>query len=135
MALRKIGDGILLGLGAGITAGIIFAIINQLMVNMMWGIEAETINNKVEIIEHREVIRNGRTIILGSVKNNSDTNLHTLSVKVDLFDKEGLFVEQCSEYIARLHANTQVNFKIKCKACDSNKTVEHTSYKVYPTGF
>ncbi len=134
MIFKKIGDGLLIGIGAGLTAGIIFAIVSQMMIQQMWDQEADTIERTI-ISDHREVDRNGITVILGTIKNNSENSLRSLTVKADLYDENGTFVKQCSEYVSNLHAYKQSNFEIECKRCDGNKTVEHSSYKIYASGF
>jgi len=131
---KKIGEGFIFGIGAGITAGLIFAFISQMMMQNMWNTEAETIE-KVRIFDHREIIRNGMTVILGTAENNSDNSLRSLMIKADLYDTNGTFVKQCTEYLPTLHAKKKSNFEISCKSCDGNKTVQHSSYKIYASGF
>ena len=127
--LKKIGAGLLLGIGAGISAGLIMTVLSMKMTESLW-IDAETLK-QLSITKDHEVNRNGITVILGNIKNNSDETIRMLKLKVDLFDENGSFVEQCNEYISDLHSGKQTNFKVSCKSCDSNKTVEHTSYKIY----
>ncbi len=131
---KKIGEGFIFGIGAGITAGFIFAFISQMMMQNMWSTEAETID-KVSIFDHHEVNRNGITFILGTAENNSDNSLRSLTIKADLYDENGTFVKQCTEYLSTLHAKKKSNFEISCKSCDGNKTVKHSSYKIYASGF
>ena len=127
--LQKFGSGLFIGIVAGATAGFIFGVLSMVMTQSLWN-DAETLEN-LSITQDREVNRNGRTVILGNIKNNSDETIRMVKLKVDLFDENGTFIEQCDEYISDLHNGKQTNFKVSCKSCDSNKTVEHSSYKIY----
>ncbi len=130
---QKFGSGLFIGMVAGISAGFIFSVILMLLYRPYEN-DAETIE-KLSITQDREVDRNGRTVILGNIKNNSENTMRLLSLKVDLYDKNGTFVDQCTEYLSDLHSGKQTNFKVSCKKCDHNKTVEHSSYKIYAKEF
>ena len=132
--LEKFGSGLFIGIVAGISAGFIFGIISMLMNQSIWSRDAE-IREQATITKDREVTRKGITMILGSLKNNSEDSMRMFKIKADLFDENGTFIEQCSEYISDLDAGKQTHFKIICKSCDSNKTIEHSSYKIYLGGF
>lgn len=118
-----------MGIGTGITAGLVITVLSMKMSESLWT-DTETLK-QLSITKDHEVNRNGITVILGNIKNNSDETIRMVKLKVDLFDKNGTFVEQCNKYISDLHSGKQTNFKVSCKSCDSNKTVEHTSYKIY----
>ena len=126
---QKFGSGLFIGIVSGATAGFIFAVITMQMTSSFWN-DAEVLE-QLSITEDREVNRNGITVILGNVKNSSEETARMVKLKVDLYDENGTFVEQCDEYISDLHSGKQTNFKVSCKHCDNNKTVEHTSYKIY----
>ncbi|WP_428737571.1 FxLYD domain-containing protein [Sulfurimonas sp.] len=131
--LQKFGNGLFIGLIAGITAGFIFAFVSMKMSQSFW-VSAETIE-KLTISEDREVERNGRTVILGNIKNNSNEMVRMYKLKVDLFDANETFIEQCTEFMSTLHSGKQTNFKVCCKNSDNNKTIQHTSYKIYATEY
>ncbi len=130
---QKFGSGLFIGIVAGVTAGIVFAVISMQMTSSLWN-DAETLE-QLSITQDREVKSNGTTAILGNIKNNSKYTIRMVNLKVDLYDENGTFVEQCSEYVSDLHSGKQTNFKVRCKSCDKNKTVEHTSYKIYAAEF
>ncbi len=132
--LTKFGSALFIGIVAGISAGFIFGIISLLMNQSYWTKDAE-IREQATITKDREVTRKGITMILGNLKNNSEDSMRMFKIKADLFDENGTFVEQCSDYISDLDAGKQTHFKIICKSCDSNKTIEHSSYKIYLGGF
>jgi hypothetical protein len=132
--LQKFGSGLFIGIVAGATAGFIFAAIYTAYVQSMWNGDAKLIE-QLSITQDREVTRNGRTIILGNVKNNTEDSIRMFKIKVDLYDANGTYVEQCTDYVSDLHGGKQTNFKVVCKSCESNQTVEHASYKIYAGGF
>lgn len=132
--LKKLGGGLVIGIVAGATAGLIFSVASIAISQSVWRGDAEVIK-QATITNDREVNRNGKTIILGTVKNNSEDSMRMFEIKADLYDENGTFVEQCTEYISNLHGGKQTNFKITCKSCDSNTTIEHASYKIYMGGF
>jgi len=94
------------------------------------GVSGKNID-KVNIVEHHEIVRQNISTFLGTLKNNSEENVRGFKLKVDLFDLNGTFVEQCDKYISMLASKKETNFKIVCKKCDDNKTVEHNTYKIY----
>lgn len=131
--LQKFGSGLFIGIVAGATAGFIFGVLSMVMTQSLWN-DAKTLG-QLSITQDREVNRNGRTVILGNIKNQSEDTIRMFKLKVDLYDANGSFVEQCTEYMSDLHSGKQTNFKVSCKSCDSNKTVEHSSYKIYIDGY
>lgn len=132
--LQKFGSGLFIGIVAGITAGFIFGIISMLLTQSIWNGDAE-IMEQAKIIEDREVNRNGKTIIFGTIQNNSEDMMKMFKVKVDLYDENGTFVEQCENYISDVPGGKKTNFKVLCKSCDSNITAAHESYQVYLGGY
>jgi len=124
-----------IGIGAGLTAGVIVTFLTLYLQDIIFDTREEKVL-MAKITEDREVIRNGTTVILGKVTNTSDEAFRSLSIDADLFDENGTFVEKCHTYVADLYPEKSENFKITCKKnCDSNKTVEHSSYKLMPSGF
>ena len=128
LILKKIADGMILGIGIGISGGIIMSIISNLMYRDIFN-EKEI--EKIQIKEHHEIKRKGISTFLGNLKSNSDKDIRGFQVKVDLYDLNGTLVDQCNEYISTLASQKETNFKVVCKKCDQNKTVEHDTYKIY----
>ena len=90
---------------------------------------------KVVISQHEKVIRNQTLLILGTMENKGEDVVRVPQVEVDLFDKDGKFVDQCSEYIkGSLKPGESRNFKILCSDGKGHPPVEHASYKVRITG-
>jgi hypothetical protein len=129
---QKIGLGILYGIGFGISAGIIYYFISEKMMASVWN---DTNIEKVVITKHEEVKRGETVLVLGTLENKGTESLRVLNIQVDLFDKNGKFVEQCSEYLkGSLRAGESRNFKVSCGGCKDKPVVEHKTYKVRVVG-
>lgn len=125
---QKIGLGLLYGIGFGISAGAIFYFVSERMMAAVWHDEDIA---KVVITKHEKIKRGDSIFVLGTVENQGTNSVRLLNVQVDLFDKNGKFVEQCTEYIkGSIRAGESVNFKVTCKGCKDKPVVEHDSYKV-----
>jgi hypothetical protein len=92
--------------------------------------------DKVLITKHEEVNRDGAVFILGTVQSHASDAVRGLAIEADLFDKDGKFVEQCSEYLkGALGAGESRNFKVACGGCCKDKpVVAHESYKIRVLG-
>lgn len=132
--LKKLGGGLVIGIAAGATAGLIFSVASMAISQSVWRGDAEVIK-QATITNDKEVNRNGKTVILGTLENNTDDSMRMAKLIVDLYDINGTFVEQCTDYISTLHGNSKTNFKVTCKTCENNKTIEHSSYKIYLGGY
>jgi len=131
--IAKIGTGLLYGIGIGVIAGPIYYFTSVKMMDSVWN---EAALQKVSIGKHQEVRRGKNFVILGSVENQGAESIRTLIIQVDLFDKNGQFVGQCSEYmIGALKPHEPRNFQVSCGGSKDDKpVVEHQSYKVYVVG-
>ena len=131
-ALNKIGAGLLYGIGIGVSAGLIMYVISDKMWASAWN---DAALEKVVVSKHEEVKRDQALFILGTVENRGTETVRMPNVEVDLFDKNGKFVEQCSEYIkGGLKPGESRNFKVSCGGCKERPPVEHASYKVRVIG-
>ena len=131
-ALGKIGSGLLYGVGIGLSAGLIMYVISEKMSSSVWN---DAALEKVVVTKHEEVKRDQALFILGTVENQGTETVRMPNVQVDLFDKNGKFVEQCSEYIkGALKPGESRNFKASCGGCKDHPPVEHASYKVRVIG-
>ena len=138
---KSLLSGILAGVGFGITLTII-------LIYDMWAID----NYKAEIIEVlpcsnfkncpskaglsvnilEDRINNNELTVLGEASNTGTVNWKTFKVKVELFDKNNIFIDECIEYIdQRIYPNDKVNFKISCKRSGKIIIKEHSSLKVF----
>jgi hypothetical protein len=131
-ALKKIGTGLLYGIGFGVAAGVIMFVITDKMTASMWSDEGI---EKVKFTKHEEVKRGTSVYILGTIENSASVPIRSLTIQVDLLDKNGKFVEQCSEYIrGTFKAGESRNFKVSCGGCKDKPVVEHESYKLRAVG-
>jgi hypothetical protein len=130
---EKIIVGLLYGIGFGIPAGAIYYYVTD---QMMASVYQESQIGKVVVTKHEEVIRGQNAIILGEVKNQGTDSVRNIAVEVDLYDKNGSFVEQCSTYLrGTIPAGDSRTFKVTCGDCKKDgKVVEHQTYKVRVTG-
>jgi hypothetical protein len=131
-ALQKIGVGLLYGIGIGASFGAITVFMTEQMTASMWN---DAALEKVVVAKHEEVRRDETVFILGTVENRSAEAVRAMSIQIDLFDKDGKFVDQCSEYLrGALKPGESRNFKVSCGACKDRPSVSHASYKVRVIG-
>ena len=130
--LLKIGAGLLYGIGIGIS---MTAITWYMTESMTASFMNEGALENVVITKHEEVTRDGALYVLGTVENRAAESVRVVNVQVDLFDKDGKFVDQCSEYLkGTLKAGESRNFKVSCRGCKQRPAVAHASYKVKVNG-
>ena len=129
--LRKIGIGLLYGIGFGIGA----SVLNTALSQYFWAHNIFSNKGQAEkkllITNHRDIKRNNNIYILGTLENKTDTPVRAFDVQADFFDSNGTFIEQCRTYISTIPASSIYNFKIACDHCGKNPPVNYSSYKVY----
>ena len=71
-------------------------------------------------------------ILLGKIKNDGDIKWTSVSLKVELFDQDGNFIDECSEYISGgVAPNITENFKISCGSnCSKANLDDYHHYKI-----
>lgn len=129
--LRKIGIGLLYGIGFGIGA----SILNTALSQYFWSYNIFSTKGQAEknllITKHRDIKRNNNIYIFGTIENKTGVPVRAFDVQADFFDLNGTFIEQCRTYISTFPASKTYNFKIECDHCDKNPPVNYSSYKVY----
>ena len=126
-ALDKIGTGFLYGIGFGVSVGAIYYFITERMMNAVW---LDVASEKVVITKHEKLNRDSLVLVLGAVENQGTEPARALNIQVDLFDKTGKFVDQCTQYLpGTLRAGESRNFKVSCGGKDK-PVVEHETYKI-----
>ena len=132
---KRIANGLLFGIGFGIAAGLIYYFISESMSEkMMKSFWNEAAVEKVVVTSHEEVKRDDVIYILGTLENRSGESVRSTSVQVDLFDKAGKFVDQCSGHLgSSLKPDEPRNFKVACGSKDK-PVAEHASYKLRVLG-
>ncbi len=140
--LKKLVLGFATGVGFSIALVLVFILSMDLLVGQMY---KETANAADEYLyrqykpeDGKLVVENEKSekdkdgiIITGVVKNTDDVKWSSISLELELFDKDGNFVHECSEYISQsVEPSQQENFKLKCKGCRKTTIPEFESYKL-----
>ncbi|MEN8147385.1 MAG: FxLYD domain-containing protein [Campylobacterota bacterium] len=129
---KKIGSGLLYGIGIGISAGLLVTFIS-----LYFGPTSLFNANKAEknlvITEHRDIKRNDNVYIFGTVENQTDEKVRSFNIQADFFDGNGTFIDQCKLYVSTFPSTKTYNFKISCNYCDKKTPIKYSSYKVYVT--
>jgi hypothetical protein len=133
LGLKRIGIGLLYGIGFGVSAGLIIEYISQRQVASF--MDDEPTLDQVVIGEHEEVTRDRRMFILGTLENRASEPVRRAYIKVDLFDKDGRFLEPCPRFpIGNLKPGETMRFKVPCGGSEEKPVVAHQSYKIYIDG-
>ena len=85
----------------------------------------------LEVYVTKEKIGDGAFVLLGKLENAGEDTWQMISLQADLFDKNGQFIEQCTEYVSQiLRPGDKVNFKVSCRSQKCN-TVDVDGYDSY----
>lgn len=88
-------------------------------------------NAGLAIMSHRPIRRENNLEIVGVVENNGTDTWQSISIEVELFDSEGNFMDECSEYISSALAPKQSeNFKVSCGGCEKRPLAEFDRYEI-----
>ena len=86
--------------------------------------------SKIEINSQREMMNGNQLLVLGEFTNRNEKAINTIELEADLFDEDGVFVYQCSEYISKkVEAGAIENYQIKC-GCSKNGVPDYDTLKV-----
>jgi len=89
----------------------------------------ETAKLDVEVTKER--IEPGEFTLLGKVENRGDAKWSYVSVKAELFNESGDFIDECTEIVSETIAPGQVlNFKLSCGACSQFKLRDYKKYEL-----
>jgi hypothetical protein len=128
--LKKVGAGLLYGVGFGVSAGLIMKFIFDWMTPSF----DPTRIDQVSVTGHEEVKRDGEVFFLGTLENHNSGPVRIVKIQVDLFDKQGRLVDICEEHVrGPLKPAESANFKVSCGS-KGKPVVEHDSYKIHPVG-
>lgn len=79
----------------------------------------------------REIINEEEFTLLGTIENNGDARWSSVSIKAELFNEAGEFVDECSEYVSETSRPGElINFKLSCGSCSKFQLRDYNSYKV-----
>lgn len=83
------------------------------------------------IKEHHSVVTDFNVEILGVIGNEGEDNWGSVSLEAELFDKDGKFLHECTEYIRNTMKPSDVeNFKISCGGCEKRPIPEFDHYTI-----
>jgi len=69
--------------------------------------------------------------VVGVVANTGSDAWSSISVEVEMFDKEGKFVYECSEYLSgTLYPGKEENFVVDCSGCNKAPIPEFDHYEI-----
>lgn len=137
-ALEKIGSGLLIGIGAGISVGLIMYAQTRWALSAIedgsyeesffksYGPEA-----KLSIKSHRPQRLEGNSAFLGQVANEGTDTWSYVQIAVELFDKGGQFIDKCSSHLeGSIVPGETRNFKVSCQNCANNPMTAYDKYTV-----
>lgn len=89
----------------------------------------ESANLSVSISKER--IESEGFTLLGTVENKGDASWSSVSLKAELFNEAGEFIEECTEYVNQTSApGSVINFKLSCGSCTKFQLRDYKSYKL-----
>jgi len=132
LALRKIGSGSLYGIGFGLTMSAISFVMMQQPDSSF---HDDRIADSVIITKHEETKLPDAAYVLGTIENRGTKPTRAVRITVDLFDKQGKFVDQYFEYLpGTLNPGESRNFKLTCSSSRGRMPAEHAIDKLVVTG-
>lgn len=150
LVISKIGTGFLYGLG--------FVVAATLIGNAAFSYIEDDIDEKVERSEQRdkereekrklryreydesaklsasitkERVSESEFTLLGVLENKGDARWSSINIKAELFNAEGEFIDECSEYITQNSLpGSKLNFKLSCGSCSKFQLGDYRTYKL-----
>ena len=78
------------------------------------------IRQQIEIGAYDDKTKDGQLLILGTITNKANKPASSIQLEAELFDSNGEFVYECTEYIgSKVVSGASENFQIKCGCRDS----------------
>ncbi len=73
-----------------------------------------------------------RRCIKGRLTNNGERTWSSTTLKAELYDESGAFIEECDEYVRQTSKpGSEINFKISCGSkCSKFQIEKYSSYKL-----
>lgn len=136
-ALAKIIHGLLVGIGFALALGALMYTYTAWQVRQfeeksedMFGFKQYGADAGLAIKEHRPQRSENNTAFLGVMENNGKDTWESVEVLVELFAKDGTFVDKCSSYMdGSIVPGQERNFKVSCSGCrDPAQPVTYDRY-------
>lgn len=87
-------------------------------------------SNEVELGEYSDRMQGNQLLLTGHLINKAGVALERVELEAELFDEEGNFVYECSEYISKnIRSGETENFLIKC-GCSKNGLPEFERFEL-----
>ena len=84
------------------------------------------------ITEHNPIYTENSVEFIGVVANNGTDTWDSISIEIELFDKDGKFMDECSEYISSpLSPSESENFKASCGGCEKRPIADFDHYEIH----
>lgn len=85
---------------------------------------------QIKIVSYEDKTKDGQLLIVGSLKNNGTKSTSSIQLEAELFDGNGKFVYECTEYISNdVLPMESENFQIKC-GCKDSQLPKYSSLKI-----
>lgn len=79
----------------------------------------------------KERIADDEFTLIGTIENNGDTKWSSVSLKAELFNEDGEFIDECTEYVNQTTIpGSKLNFKLSCGSCSKFQLRDYKSYKL-----
>jgi hypothetical protein len=136
--LAKIGEGILIGVAAGITIGAIMYLETRWAMSEidassfdMPGFKSYGPDAKLSIRSHRPKAPGAANAFIGEVANDGTDSWDYVQLVVELFDKEGNFVGKCTDNLdGRIGPGQVRNFEVSCSNCRDSAVPAYDRYTI-----
>jgi len=146
--LLRIGTGFLYGAGFSVAVVIICSV----SFSYFFGNLKETRKERSELAENRKAemdkifkkydesanlvtevtkqkITESEFTLIGNLRNEGDSNWSFINLKAEIFNKNGEFIDQCSEIISEKSSpSSSINFKLSCGNCSKINLEEYHSH-------
>ncbi len=86
---------------------------------------------QIVINEYKDAYNGNQVMITGSLTNTAEGTANSIELEAEMYDKQGEFVHECSEYISdAVEPGKTENFQIKCGGCSDKLIPKYESVKV-----
>ena len=141
--LAKIGTGFLYGLGIMIAVGLFSVGASWFMSQQFdeeffetnMGFTSYDESAMLEAIVDTETIGDGEFTLLGRLANGGETTWKQVTLKAEMFDVDGKFINECTDYVSQeLKPGEEIYFKMNCGAsCNRMDMSSYASYRLLIT--
>ncbi len=92
--------------------------------------ELVDLSEKIVLGSHTSHMQGKQLLISGQLTNSGSEIVKSIEIEAELFDKNGVFVYECSEYInSQLSPGKNENYQIKC-GCSKNGLPDYATMKL-----